>query len=209
MSYRERQGREAAGGGEIVTDADDVLRFPDASVWRAWLERCHSQQDSAWVAITKKGVEPVAFQLDDAVEEALCFGWIDSTLQRIDGRSYALRFGPRRPNSVWSESNKRRVAVLAREGRMAAPGLAAIEAAKANGQWEAASRRERVDEIPPDLESALASQVGGVHGYLSLRASRRKQLLYWLDSAKRPATRAKRVQAIVDEVLSVGHQHKA
>ena len=183
-----------------MTDADDVLTFLDASLWRAWLEKYHSQQDSVWVVITKKGVEPGALQLGDAVEEALCFGWIDSTLHRIDDRSYALRFSPRRPNSIWSESNKRRVAMLAREGRMAAPGLAAIEAAEANGQWEAASRRERVDDIPSDLESALVSRVGSVDDYLALRASRRKQLLYWLDSAKRPATRAKRIQAIIDEV---------
>jgi uncharacterized protein YdeI (YjbR/CyaY-like superfamily) len=185
-----------------MTDADDILRLPDASAWRAWLARLYSQQDSVWIAITRKGVEPVALQLGDAVEEALCFGWIDSTLRRIDDRSYALRFSPRRPGSVWSESNKRRVATLVGEGRMAAPGLAAIEAAKANGQWEAASRRERVDDIPPDLGSALVSQVGGVDGYLALRASRRKQLLYWLDSAKRPTTRTKRIQGIVDEVLS-------
>ena len=181
-----------------------VLDFPHAGAWRTWLAAHHARQDSVWVVITKKGVEPAALQLGDAVEEALCFGWTDSTLHRADDRSYALRFSPRRPNSIWSESNKRRVAVLAREGRMAAPGLAAIEIAKANGQWEAASRRERVDEIPPDLESALVFQVGDVVRYLALRASRRKQLLYWLDSAKRAATRAKRIQAIVDEVLSAG-----
>jgi len=184
--------------------SDTVLEFAHVGAWRAWLAEHYAQQESVWVAITGKGVEPAALGYGDAVEEALCFGWIDSTLHRIDDRTYALRFSPRRPGSIWAESNRRRVANLIREGRMAASGLAAIGAAKVNGQWEAASRRERVDEIPPDLESALVSQVGSVDGYLALRPSRRKQLLYWLDSAKRSATRGKRVQAVVDEVLSGG-----
>jgi uncharacterized protein YdeI (YjbR/CyaY-like superfamily) len=178
------------------------LTFSGRASWRSWLLEHHSESDSVWVLINKKRAPPPGLYYDEAVEEALCFGWIDSTLNPLDERCYRLRFGARRPDSLWSAANQERVAKLAEEGLMTEAGAAAVIEAKANGQWAAAIRREQVDVIPPDLESALSEHDGAVAGYLRVRASRRKQWLYWLQSARRPRTRARRIAAIVDEVVA-------
>ena len=182
-----------------MRDASKDVRFPDRVAWRAWLSEHHRQPEAVWVVINKKATPPPGLRYEDAVLEALCFGWIDGTLNRIDDRVYALRFSIRRRNSVWSASNLARVEMLIEQGLMMSPGLAAIEAAKASGQWDAALAREKVDVIPPDLEAALVTALGTVDGYLALSPSRRKQLIHWLATAKRPATRARRVVSIVDE----------
>ncbi|MBN1246994.1 MAG: YdeI/OmpD-associated family protein [Anaerolineae bacterium] len=184
-----------------MTEASMRLRFHDRASWRAWLQTNHRQSDSVWVVINKKATPAPGLPYEDAVEEALCFGWIDSTLNTMDDRTYALRFSPRRANSIWSESNKARVARLIADGLMAPSGFAAIEEGKANGQWDAVAEREDVDTVPPDLEAALAVREGAVDAYATLSPSRRKQLLYWLASAKRPETRARRIEQIVAEAI--------
>ena len=118
-----------------MTDAKIRLRFYNRAAWRAWLQTNHAQPDAVWVVINKKATPAPGLTYEAAVEEALCFGWIDSTLNKVDDRVYGLRFSPRRPNSVWSQSNKDRVARLLRDGLMAPAGLAQVENAKANGQW--------------------------------------------------------------------------
>ena len=183
-----------------MRDSDADLCFPDRAAWRTWLEENHAQPEAVWVVINKKATPPPGLHYEEAVLEALCFGWIDGTLNRIDDLVYALRFSPRRRDSVWSASNLARVEALIEQCLMMPAGAAAIEAAKASGQWEAALVREKVDVVPPDLESALVTALGTVDGYLALAPSRRKQLLHWLATAKRPATRARRVGSIVDEV---------
>lgn len=183
-----------------MVEASECLRFYGRAAWRAWLQKHHAQPDAVWVLINKKHTPPPGLAYEDAVEEALCFGWIDSILNTMDAQTYALRFSPRRVNSIWSQSNKMRVARLIRDGVMMPPGVAAIEQAKASGQWEAATEREQVDVIPPDLEAALAPHEGAVAAYLALKPSRRKQFLHWLFSAKRPETRARRIAKIVAEV---------
>ena len=139
--------------------------------------------------------------LDDAVEEALCFGWIDSTLRSLDARRYLLRFTPRRRDSVWSIRNIRRVERLLREGRVAPAGKRTIVEAKRGGAWEAAVRREETDRIPEELARALRRQKGAIAGYRRLSNGRKKQLGHWLFAAKRDATRAARIAAIVAEAL--------
>jgi uncharacterized protein YdeI (YjbR/CyaY-like superfamily) len=183
-----------------MVEPADYLEFHDRNGWRAWLEANHSQADEAWLVHFKKGFQEGTLALSEAVEEALCFGWIDSTLRRIDERRYALRYSPRRPNSIWSQSNQRRVRRLIREGRMTTAGLAAVAQAQENGQWEAAARREQVDRIPPELEEGLRGRPDAREAYLALPPSRRKQLIHWIVSAKRPATRRRRIQAILEEV---------
>ena len=108
---------------------------PDRAAWRAWLEANHASAPEIWLVFLKKHVAEPCVSLDEAVEEALCFGWVDSLLRRIDDRSHALRFTPRKPGSRWSASNKARVERLTREGRMAPAGLAAVAAAKERGTW--------------------------------------------------------------------------
>jgi uncharacterized protein YdeI (YjbR/CyaY-like superfamily) len=114
----------------------EPIHFATAEEWRSWLERHQATQSDAWVMIYKKHSGTASVTVDQAVEEALCFGWIDSSMQPIDGKRYALRFTPRRKGSNWSDRNKERVARLIEDGRMTEAGLAAIEQAKRTGRWE-------------------------------------------------------------------------
>ncbi len=177
-----------------------LLSFTSPDQWRSWLENNHARANEAWLVHFKKGYQDSTLLLVEAVEEALCFGWIDSTLRPIDERSYALRYSPRRKNSIWSESNKQRALRLIREGRMAPAGMAAVQEAKANGQWELATRREQVDLIPPELEEALRDRAGALDAYYAQPISRKKQFIYWITSAKRPATVQRRIEAILKEL---------
>jgi uncharacterized protein YdeI (YjbR/CyaY-like superfamily) len=175
--------------------------FATRAEWRGWLEAHYADQAELWLAVYKKGSGKTAVTYEEAVEEALCYGWIDGLVQAIDEDKYAVRFSPRKPGSIWAESNKRRVEKLIREGRMAEPGLQKVAAAKASGEWEAAARREEIDALPPELDEALRAQEGALAGFQALPASRRKGLIWWLSDAKRNATREKRLRAIIDEAL--------
>lgn len=179
-----------------------MLEFEDRRQWRRWLEKNHALENEAWLVHYKKMYSDLGLTLNDAVEEALCFGWIDSTLNTIDEKRYELRYSPRKVGSVWAMSNIRRVEKLIAEGKMTAAGQAAIDEARENGQWEAAVRREQVDIIPGELESALREQAGALSAYQALTDSRKKRYIYWLQSAKREETRQRRVRKIVDEVLN-------
>jgi uncharacterized protein YdeI (YjbR/CyaY-like superfamily) len=182
----------------------DLLEFADASAWRAWLEAHHATRADVWLRLFKARHRHRGLGLDQAVEEALCFGWIDSSPRARDEESFLLRFSPRRPCSVWSARNVERVERLIREGRMTAAGLARVEEAKRNGQWSAALVREEPDRLPEELRKALASSQGARAGFRALSPSRRKQLLLWFETARRPATRARRLRAIVREALGEG-----
>lgn len=176
----------------------NYLTFRDHHEWRAWLEAHHAIRTEAWLVHLKKGVDRPGLRYEEAVEEAVCFGWIDGLLRGIDAETFALRYSPRKRDSVWSLSNIERVEKLIGEGRMTAAGLAAVTAAQENGQWQAAARREDVDTIPVDLEQALRPHEGALAAYQAQPVSRKKQWLYWLESARRSETRARRVEAIVD-----------
>jgi len=183
-----------------VTDDRQLLFFAGRQEWREWLRSHHPGAAEAWLVLYKKGMREGAMSLEEAVEEALCFGWIDGKLLSMDAEKYSLRFTPRRANSVWSMSNVRRVERLTKAGLITEAGLAKIAAARRSGQWEAAVTRERTDVIPPDLERALRRVRGAVAAYRSLKDSRKKQLLHWLSLAKKPETRRNRVEAVVREV---------
>jgi len=178
------------------------LAFASPTEWRAWLEEHHATEQEAWLLHDKKKAARTTLTYEQAVEEALCFGWIDGLLRKIDGEKYALRYSPRKPRSVWSESNKQRVEKLINEGRMTPFGLDKIAAAKANGEWDAAAARENLNAVPSDLVQELEVQQVWAD-FDELPPSRKKQYLYWLESAKRPETRQKRILAIV-EVLKSG-----
>ena len=136
---------------------EDCLDFSGPAAWRAWLEANHATAKEAWLIHVRKGVERPGIGLEEAKDEALCFGWIDSTLHPVDDEVYALRYSPRRPKSLWAQATRRRAMRLVREGRMTAAGLAAIAEAKRNGQWAAAAAREDVDTLPADLIAALTA----------------------------------------------------
>ncbi len=176
---------------------DTQLHFTSRDEWRAWLEVHHTTDKEAWLVHYKKRTGKPGLSLEEAVEEALCFGWIDGALKPMDEEQYALRYSPRKKGSVWSETNKRRVGKLIKQGRMTEAGLAKIKEAKASGEWRAAALREDTTNIPGDLRQALKANSQARRNFEGLAPSHKKQYIYWITSAKTDATRRKRIQETV------------
>lgn len=173
-----------------------LLEVRDRSELRAWLDANHATSPGVELAVTNKDGGATSLTYEDAVEEALAFGWIDSTSHALDADRHTVRFTPRKVGGNWSTSNKVRVERLAAEGRMTPAGLAVIEAAKADGSWNALDDVEAM-VMPPDLAAALAADPEAARGWEVTSASQRKISLYWIGSAKRVETRSRRVSAVV------------
>ncbi len=162
----------------------------------AWLEANHvTSNTGAWLVTWRAGTGHAALDYEAAVEEALCFGWVDSTGGRVDDQRNKLYFAPRKAHSAWAATNKARVERLIEDGRMAPAGLAAIERAKANGSWTILDTVERL-EVPADLAAALDAHPPASANFAAFPASARKMQLTWLVMAKRPETRSARITAI-------------
>jgi uncharacterized protein YdeI (YjbR/CyaY-like superfamily) len=185
-----------------MLEPTNLHKFEHRAQWRRWLEKHHALESEAWLMIFKKKYRDLGLSLEDAIEEALCFGWIDGKLKSIDEKRYMLRFSPRTSNSIWSMSNIHRVEKLIAGGKMTKDGQRKINEAQENGEWEAAIRRERVDLIPQDLERELQKTEGALSSYQALPDSRKKQYIYWLQSAKREETKQRRIKKIVEEILN-------
>ncbi len=168
-------------------------RMRTAGEWRVWLQEHHATEHELWLVFYKKHTGKASLVYEDAVLEALCFGWIDGNLKRIDDEKHMVRFSPRRKNSIWSATNKKRVAKLVAEGRMMHVGLAKVEEAKENGQWDRAEVQRAVPEVPSELKKALTGNKAAKRYFDSLAPSYRKQFIWWITSAKRGDTRRKRV----------------
>lgn len=164
--------------------------------WRSWLEKNHTTSDGVWLIYYRASTGKRRLSWEEAVREALCFGWIDSKVQPIDTERYRQIFTPRKPQSVWSKVNKQHVAELADAGLMTEAGRRAVDVAKENGAW---SFLEPVDAlvVPPDLESALRGSKRAREAYQALSNSAKRAVLYPLYSAKREETRAKRLASAV------------
>jgi uncharacterized protein YdeI (YjbR/CyaY-like superfamily) len=162
--------------------------------WRRWLERHHARAEGVWLVMYKAATGKPRMGYDAAVEEALCWGWIDSRTRTLDDERAMLWMSPRRAGTGWSRSNKDRVARLAAEGHLAAPGMAKIRAAKRDGSWTLLDTVEAM-EVPEDLARALKASNGTAY-FQRFPPSVRKQLLEWVRSAKKPETRSKRVNEI-------------
>jgi uncharacterized protein YdeI (YjbR/CyaY-like superfamily) len=178
-----------------VATISDPFFAADVDAWRAWLKANHADAREVWLLIHKKHVDEPCVSYDEAVEEALCWGWIDGLANSWDDRSYAQRFTPRKPGSVWSESNVARVERLLASGRMQPPGLALVEEAKRRGTWQAAA--SGINVAPPDLETALEAQPAAMEQWLAWAPSYRRQYIGWVLDAKRLETRARRVAEVV------------
>jgi len=179
--------------------------FKTRRAWRTWLARNHDRSKGIWLVYFKKGSGKASVTYEEALQEALCFGWIDSTVNRVDEERYKQRYTPRNDRSVWSASNKARVARLIAAGLMAAPGLAKVEAAKRNGSWKSLDDVDRIGrgaELPDDLLKALAAEPRAREAFESRPPSEKKLWGYWVLSAKRPETRARRVAETVKRVLA-------
>ena len=171
----------------------EVIEVVDRAAWRRWLTRHHRRHDAIWLVIHKKGSTRGSLNYGDAVVEALCFGWIDSKANTLDDERYKLWMAPRKPKSAWSAVNKRRVEELIASGAMYQAGMAAIDAAKADGSWTALDRSDAL-ELPADLLGAFDRHERSRANWDGFPPGVRKQILEWVYSAKRQETRAKRVE---------------
>ncbi len=179
-----------------AADRLPLVSARNRAAWRAWLRRHHRTAPGVWLVYHKKQSATPSVSYEEAVQEALCYGWIDSLVRAMDADRYRQLFTPRKPRSTWSQANKRRVARLLAEGRMQPAGLAKIVAAKANGSWCSLDAVESLT-IPADVRRALAAEGEALRHFRGYAASMRKAMLYWLASAKRPATRARRLAKLV------------
>jgi uncharacterized protein YdeI (YjbR/CyaY-like superfamily) len=175
------------------------LTVPDAAAWRAWLEEHHERDDGVWLVLARKGTkEPTSLRYDAALEEALCFGWIDGQARGgDDAKVYRQRFTPRRARSRWSKRNVELIARLESEGRMHPAGRAEVERAKADGRWEAAYPGPASAEVPDDLAAALAAEPKAQAMFSILTSTNRYAILHRLGDAKRAETRARRIEQFV------------
>lgn len=165
--------------------------------WRQWLETHHRSRQAVWLVQYKKKAEVATITWSEAVDEALCFGWIDSIRKSADNDSFIQFFGPRKPRSVWSKINKDKVQRLIEEGLMTPAGYESIETAKRNGSWSILDDVETL-QMPKDLDKAFKTRQGAKDYFMGLSKSVRKGMLQWLVLAKRPETRQKRIDEIAD-----------
>jgi uncharacterized protein YdeI (YjbR/CyaY-like superfamily) len=173
------------------------LLLPDPIAWRAWLEEHHADTPAVWLVLTKKGGTLTTLTWQTALDEALCFGWIDGQARRRDEQSSFQRFTPRGPKSRWSLRNVEHIDRLEREGRMTAGGRAAVEAAKADGRWEVAYAGPATAETPPDLLAAIAAVPEAQAMYDVLTSQNRYALYHRITSLKTEAARARRIEEYV------------
>jgi uncharacterized protein YdeI (YjbR/CyaY-like superfamily) len=181
-----------------MTDQPLELTVADAAAWRRWLAEHHATAAEVWLVLAKRGtIHPTSLTYDQALDEALCHGWIDGQTRRRDDATYLQRFTPRRSRSSWSKRNVEIVGRLEREGRMHPSGVAEVERARADGRWEAALAGPAGMEVPADLAAALAAQPRARAMFDILTSQNRYAVLYRIASAKRPDTRARRIRDFV------------
>lgn len=183
----------------------DTLYCKDAAEWRRWLHTHHDSASEVWLRYYKKESGKTGVDYERSVEEALCYGWVDSLIRKLDDESYARKFTPRKDDSKWSPSNKKRVASLIESGRMTAVGLAKIEAAKRSGLWDKPTRPDISLEMPPAFEQALAQDKTARTNFERLAPSHQKQYIIWIAVAKRPETQARRIRESI-ELLQKGEK---
>jgi len=158
----------------------DLHEFPDAEAWDAWLAGHHADTSEAWLRIAKRGSGIATLAIAEALDVALCWGWIDGQRRRHDEGSFAQRYCPRRPRSSWSQVNQAKVEALTAAGRMRPPGLAQVAAAQADGRWAAAYASQRTAEVPPDLAAALAASPRAAAAFAGLGRSEQYQVILTL-----------------------------
>jgi uncharacterized protein YdeI (YjbR/CyaY-like superfamily) len=173
------------------------LEFGSRAEWEAWLEEHQDEPDGAWLRIAKKGTGVATVTHADALEAAICFGWIDAQRRGLDETYFLQRFVPRRPRSRWSKINRAKAEELIAAGLMRPAGLREVERARADGRWEAAYEGAASASVPPDLRRALDADPAAAAEFDRLDAQNRYAILYRVQEAKRPETRARRIEKFV------------
>jgi uncharacterized protein YdeI (YjbR/CyaY-like superfamily) len=181
----------------LTVDKQQLL-VADIRAWRTWLEKNHSSWDGVWLVLAKKGtLKPTSLTYLQALEEALCFGWIDGQARSGDEGTFTQSFTPRRKRSPWSKRNTGTAERLVAEGRMHGSGIAEMDRAKADGRWEAAYAGPASIEVPTELTQALAANPKAKAKFATLNSQNRYAILYRIATAKRPDTRARRIEQFV------------
>lgn len=187
----------------MKNDATGTIQPNNREEWRTWLQGNHACQKSVWLIYGRKNSGLPTITYSDAVDEALCFGWIDSTTKSIDTETYKQYFTKRKHRSVWSKVNKEKIKKLLSEKRMAAAGMASIKIAKQNGSWSALDEVENL-VVPQKLKTALNKNAKAADYFESLSRTDKRNILQWLATAKREVTLHKRVS----EIVELASEHK-
>jgi uncharacterized protein YdeI (YjbR/CyaY-like superfamily) len=183
----------------VVTDKQDlpIVAFPSKDAFEKWLETEHDRSPGLWLKIAKKDSGIASVSYSEALDVALCFGWIDGQKGKLDAEYCLQRFTPRKARSRWSKVNRDRAEELIASGAMRPAGLARIEEAKADGRWEAAYASQKNAAVPDDLQAALDADPAAAAFFATLDSTNRFAILYRIGDAKRPATRAARIEKFV------------
>ena len=179
-----------------------ILHCADGDAWSRWLEEHHAASPGVWLKFAKRGTGARSVAFPQAVETALCFGWIDGQKGRFDETYYLTRFTPRGPRSKWSKLNREAAVALMETGRMQAAGRAQVEAAQADGRWEAAYAPASQATVPPDLQTALDADPAAAAFFTTLTGARRYAFLYRLHNVRTPAARERRIAGYIELLRS-------
>ena len=182
---------------EVGKDGKPVLAFASQDEWEAWLDAEHATSDGVWVKFAKKGSGVATVVYAEALDVALCYGWIDSQVMSLDERFYLQKFTPRRSRSKWSRINREKIEQLTNVGRMKPAGLEQVGLAKTDGRWDAAYASPSTIEVPEDLQQALDANPKAAEFFATLSGSNRYAILYRLEDAKKAETRARRLEKFV------------
>ncbi|MEO7424351.1 MAG: YdeI/OmpD-associated family protein [Fibrobacteria bacterium] len=186
----------------VASGNAEAAGFRDASEWEEWLAKNHGLEAGLWLKIAKKGSGKIALGISDALDVALCYGWIDSQRKSFDHAFYLQRYSPRRPKSPWSRINVDRAEALTEAGRMREPGLAEIRAAKMDGRWKVAYEPQRNISVPPDFAAALAKRIKAKRAFGLLDKTGRYAVLLPLLKATTEAVRAERIKKAIAKLES-------
>lgn len=179
-------------------------KFKDCTEWRSWLRSNHRRSKGIWVAIQKKNSKNEGLRYIEAVEEAICYGWIDSTVRRLNEDFFIQWYSPRREDSVWSLINKKRAIELNKKGMMTNSGLKSVEVAKRTGKWQIAYSSRSPVKVPDEISRALRNH-GVLKEFNLLTQSRKLQYVYWIEQARRQETRDRRIRNLADNLRSESH----
>jgi len=178
-------------------DGNPKIPFASAAEWERWLEDNHTSSDGVWIKMAKKGADIESVRYPEVLESAICFGWIDARREALDERYFLQRFTPRRQRSRWSRINREKAERLITDGRMRPAGLAEVERAKTDGRWKAAYEGQKRSTVPDDLQRELDARPKAKAFFAELSSQNRYAIIYRLNDAKKPETRARRLAKFV------------
>ncbi|MEN6453212.1 MAG: YdeI/OmpD-associated family protein [Prolixibacteraceae bacterium] len=185
-------------GNENGKNELPIISFEKAEDWRNWLEENHNNEKGVWLRFYKKGTCRPSVNYGTALDEALCYGWIDGQAKKYDNESYLQKFTPRRSRSIWSKINIEHIDRLEKEGKMRPAGRKAVEAAKADGRWDAAYDSPKTMEVPEDFIAELSKNEKALAFFETLNKTNRYAIAWRLQTAKKPETRERRKQVMLE-----------